>query len=607
MRKKLFKIAVVLGLGVVIIALGVSHYISSTAFSEKASALATQAIGIPVTLKENIKLRGIFPNITIAVPHAHLSIEDEHEKARIRFSDVTIALSTASLLFERKFQDVQVEIGDVSAIVTTGAHTTTLSDDMRQLPHIVTQLREVRKHEFLLGIATSKIIHRSGAGTITHQFSDMSLDSSQGRISLTGNVLQGTDSVSVNASFAHQKYGDVALATDQLVVMLRGKEQPQEQAITLHANISEQNGELSFTNIAVTQGKNHIEGALELSRLDDPKANPLVTGQLNIKRFDLAQWVTPRKAAINKTTTSPLVFDRSPIDYHLITHIDSEIDITAGAVRMAGNPLVNGRFRLTTNVNSLSLVAQEATTMGAPLDFTFVGKKLDGHPYFSLNVVVRDADVTRIGSLVGQERVFDRGHGQANIRLAYHGATLRDHAETLDGTVALAVADAHLSSTFSTLLDKGIVSHAKGFATKNSAAAKNSGRDIPCINAYWEIANGYAIVDESILIETPDNLLISTGYMDFHTEQMNYTFASNTKKFLDWSPLGMVKYLRVTGAFATPVVSANEDEVAKKGALTVVSIFAGPIPGLAYSAVDAARKRKNGTPECHTTVMESGK
>ncbi len=207
----------------------------------------------------------------------------------------------------------------------------------------------------------------------------------------------------------------------------------------------------------------------------------------------------------------------------------------------------------------------------------------------------------RLNLFASDNQFFRDGVGNVLLNLTYTGTSLKDHATSSLGILSLNAVDGHISPSFMRWLDKSIVSHGKQLATEGESLAKQeeeTGVSLPCANIFFALNNGYAAANKSIVIETADNMLVSSGFIDFHTEKIGFTFSSSTKKTFDWSPLSTAKYIQLDGTLSSPAISLNPQETLKKGMLTASSFIFGPVPALAYAALDAAQNQAQDRPEC---------
>lgn len=600
--RRLIKLSVIAFASVLVLAvIALRLYLPTPAFSAKIAERATNALGIPIEFKQKIQVHAVFPRIKVGLPSVHLKMNDTAEQIRVRLTDVTIELSTVTLMLFGELGDLKVSVDNISAIASGRAksHLPVL-DSLQQLPNLITLFKRVLAQPSELTVDSVTLISRRSDEVKTQKLNHLNLISADKTVDLDVMLVNESQPVPLSLSM-HLQQGEnsqVDAGGYSVSLTVHSKE---IIATTLSANIRQNGDSISLQQISLIQGENVIEGDLAIARLNNTELAPVISGLLNIKRLDLARWKTPFFAATHSLGNNhhvSRIFGRQTIPYGLLTQAESDIELRVGAFRIDGQPLVNGIFLLKTDSSSLSITSQDASSMGALLKLEFSGKTLGRDPHFLLSASLSDVQITRIGSMIGEEGLFDEGQGMAQLKLAYRGTTPLDHAQTLDGSININVSNAHLTASFSQWLDRGIISHVSGIALKKNKEFASSGREISCINALIDIEDGYATADKSILIETPHNLLISSGYTDFHSEEHHYTFISDTKNFIDWSPMGMVKYIRIGGTIASPKVIANEKEVAKKGAMTAVSLFAGPIPGLAFSAVNAVRKRTGGKPAC---------
>ncbi len=507
----------------------------------------------------------------------------------MRLRNATVKLPTRELRKQNDISDLILRIDHAAVVAEKQAKEKPVTIGLANVPEIIEYLQA--SHVATLEVVKADVIDRRAAAPTHYRAKDVHLALGDTRIKL-----EGSFAVDAEGYTPLKVVLEKDLSKEHPTFLLDTRTQLSQQnaqpEISLISSLAFDSTGLKINGLRVENDKNLITGDLTY----DTEESAL-NGSIAIKRLELTDVLNPAHASKN----SDKVLSNVSYPYDLLTQVNADVKIQAGAVRYANSPLVNGTFALTAQDGQAELLGSGLNVLGAPTTLAWSAKHLASNPAFSLVLATEELALERLNLFANDDQFFRDGIGNLSVNLTYTGTSLRDHATSSLGIFSFNAVDGHISPSFMRWLDKSIVSHGKQLATEDKAHAnqtEDEGVSLPCANIFFALNNGYAAANKSIVIETADNMFVSSGFIDFHTEKIGFTFSSSTKKTFDWSPLSTAKYIQLDGTLSSPAISLNPQETLKKGMLTASSFIFGPVPALAYAALEAAQNQAQDRPEC---------
>lgn len=597
-----------LSIGMLMVGLATSisfYYLSSEHFAHSMSERISDREDMDIELSEPLEWQLFFPGIRAHVPKVFVNLSGPSYLTKGRLSDVDISVSIWALLGNQDKPRVTLKASKFTAIHTeleTGkTDDESLAESLSSVGDVLVGIETVLDYQINASIAHLSLFLRSTESSTHYELKDTVFKVRSPEITMDteyavdGAVFRAYSlKVKTTPSTLNGLSGTIELATTQ------GLDEAQRK-LKVTSDFSASKSQLSFSSLKLVSGKNLLNGELELRFVKQLK--PSVRGELKLRRFELLDFI--RDDIEMEAVGESRFFTKAYIPYELFSEIEIDFLIKAGAVRYQGQPLINGEIMLSNHENTLNIDAPTLQLFGAPANLSIQAEDMHLKPVIKINAALTDVHLKRFNFVSAEQSLFDRGTGDVRISLAMLGNSTYEHTSTLKGEFIIATRETHLSPSFVEWIDKGVISHIKALTNKNPSKQHGQGQSIPCASMSFVIDNGYAIAYQSILLETPENLLISNGYVDFHTENIGFTFRTDSKHLVDWSPLSAIKYMRISGKLTEPKITINQQESLKQGALTAASLFAGPIPGLAYAAIEASKKQKQQKPVCYPNLLSS--
>ncbi len=358
-------------------------------------------------------------------------------------------------------------------------------------------------------------------------------------------------------------------------------------------------------------GRQVLAGA---AAMDWGQKPALLGAKLTAKQLDLGLLysLVGQEDGDSATATSPpsQLFSRQELPYELLADTAIQVELDVSDAHIDGQPVLSTRAEFRAANDSMYLRATPMVLATGHAKLELEGLGLATEPRFTL---VFEADGVDWSAFHPELLISDGlqlGIMDANIALRWSGLTPHEHASSLAGTFDVALGPSVLSNRYYAVMDKALVSWLGTQVSALWSRATDSGpgarkaenyRDleIECININSVLDQGYAAFYEGLLLESKNNLLISSGYIDFHTELLGFQFRTRRKRLLDWSPASAAKFFEVSGSLSNWSYNTNPIEAAKQGAIAAAGLVWGPVTPTAVVAItEMARASRKKKPKC---------
>jgi len=296
------------------------------------------------------------------------------------------------------------------------------------------------------------------------------------------------------------------------------------------------------------------------------------------------------------------IFSEDIIDMSSAKDIELDLRLIFGAVRVNRNPIISGVLNLAHKDGKLTIESEDLYLLGGDSDFTATVQHAGEEVAMRLKLAVNRAQLRRLQVGDSDDLLLTSGAADLIIALKGKGESTAAIARSLSGYVTAAASDAEVNQQYVTAIDRGVVSWAKekiSLLAKrkkvevDEARATGSGTmDIQCASLKLFINDGRVEVSNGAILEFPDNTLVSSGYVDLHTEKLGFVFRTKSRSLFDWSALSIIKFIEVGGALNNPSIALDSKALAKQGLLSSSSIVFGPVPSLVYTLAEAGIKNR---------------
>ncbi|MEZ5653888.1 MAG: AsmA family protein [Burkholderiaceae bacterium] len=456
----------------------------------------------------------------------------------------------------------------------------------------------LRARQATISIGSIDLIMRSaGIGSARYAFSDLEANASGGRIAVAARLHHAEhDARHVRLVIDELAPADAAPTSISGRIELTVRDENDDASTwTFTTPLKIETTAISLPALELKSPQAWLRGTLSLSQAD---GHPSIAADLELRRLELSHFLPAEEASAPVTDADARLFPAAPFASALPPELRADVRIQLGAIRMGSVPVANGQLRLSVEGGKASLSSDDLSILGGPGSL-----KINLDPVQAQEVAVRiraeatamQLDRLRVG--IDHDAFISQGEADIIIALRGQGASPAQLAATLNGYALGSVKDALVNQKYSTLLDRGVVTWARErFSLSNSSrTADEKARatdlsaplSIPCMALRLYVNDGRVEASNGLILETPDNTLYSSGYVDLNDETLGFAFRTRSRSMFDWSAISIIKYAEASGTLARPVITLNAVELAKQGLLTASSVAWGPLPGLVYSLAES--------------------
>lgn len=322
-----------------------------------------------------------------------------------------------------------------------------------------------------------------------------------------------------------------------------------------------------------------------------PKAR--IDAELSSAAIDLDKWRVAKPAAAAKAPRVPVFSDTPLLTLDALPEIPLQIALKVDRLNVPGMPAISGlQARAVSDQGRLTI---------EPLSFTAAGGAVQGRvgltlrkgaaPQTEVQLNARSLSVEDFDAQWGSGNHFNGGRANLDVKLAMSGRTPRSLAGSSNGDVQLSVRNVGLKGRSATL-DRDII--ARLF---DALLPKQASRDdlvVQCLAARLPLRNGVAVIDRSIVMETPQIAVAASGEINLAKQTIELAFLPRVKKGLDLNPGNLVQLLLLKGPLESPEFSIDPKGTVREAATVGVAAATGGLSLLAPALFGSAAPKDCG-------------
>jgi len=366
---------------------------------------------------------------------------------------------------------------------------------------------------------------------------------------------------------------DAQVASLSNLGQIAGRPLPDEP-LTLSAQLVGSAQAIRLQDLRLTTGKSDLSGSAAYDiQGDTPRVDlKLTSGYMNLSPFIAKEDDTARDDGAAESAPqaddSRLIPD-TPIPMDLLNQLDSRVDISFAELVLGENTfkdiLVDGSLQDgALRIDKFEVAGHRGGVLGGQLELlpapqgAAISASIDGT---NLTVGLTPSSPDAVDKLPSYD---------VQVKLAGRGATIREVAATLDGTVRLIGGSGQI---------KGIPGWFMGdiaeeVADKVNPFTKKEGyTTIQCSTILLRSVDGKIDGVPAVVLQTDKLNIISVAYADLDTEKIDVKFETNARKGIGIGMADFVTpYTKITGTMANPKLAFDSEEAAKRGAQTAATL-----------------------------------
>jgi uncharacterized protein involved in outer membrane biogenesis len=398
----------------------------------------------------------------------------------------------------------------------------------------------------------------------THVIVDqLSLQLGKGRLIVNGEVDVVTDFSRTDLNI------DARIASLSNLGRIAGTDLPDEP-LTLSAHLVGAGKTLRLEDLRVKSGKSDLSGS---ATYDSQGDIPLVDVDLTSKYLNVKPFL-PKQADSGTSESAPPPADESrvipdtPIPMELLQQLNARVDISIGELVLrettVNDVLLDGSLQSgALRIDKFGVAGQRGTLAG----------NLEILPTVEGAQVSAIVDGTRLTLGLTPSRpdavdtlpIYD-----FQLKLAASGATVRDLAASLDGTLRLVGGSGRIKNMPGWF--------ARDFVTEvadkvNPFTKKEGFAQIQCFAVLLRSVAGQIDGVPALVLQTDKLNVISVAYVDLGTEKIDVKLETAPRKGIGVGIADFVTpYIMVGGTMAKPVLAFDAEEAVKRGIVTAATL-----------------------------------
>ena len=396
----------------------------------------------------------------------------------------------------------------------------------------------------------------------------LSLQLAKGRLVADGEVDVVTDLAQTNLTV------DLQVASMSNLGRVAGTPLPDEP-LTLSAQLVGSTEAIRLDDLRLMAGKSDLSGSAvydiggEIPRVE---VN-LTSAFMNLTPFVPEPDDTAKGDAASSQTApqedDSRVIPDTPIPMDLLNQLDARVDISVGELvlrdirlldLMVDGSLQDGALR----IDKFELAGELGGVLGGQLEV------LPAPEGAAISTTIDGTNMTLGLTPSGPDAIDKLPSYDVQVKLAGRGATVRDMAASLDGTVRLVGGSGQIKGVpgwFARDLTAEVADKVNPFTKKEGYAR------IQCSAILLRSIDGKIDGVPALVLQTDKLNIISVAYVDLATEKIDIKFETAARKGIGVGVADFITpYTKISGTMAKPSLVFDTEEAVKRGAQTAATL-----------------------------------
>lgn len=363
---------------------------------------------------------------------------------------------------------------------------------------------------------------------------------------------------------------DLNIASLRTLSTLAGRELPDEP-LTMTASLAGSGKTLRLDNLRVDAGKSDLSGtaAYDLSG-EVPRVHVGLTSSfLNLAPFLPEEKETAVASEPAAQADDSRVIPDTPIPVDQLKQLDARVDVTVGELVMPDTrlrdilldgSLQSGELR----IEKFGVTGQRGGVLSGQLD---VRPTAEGA---QVSAAIDASNLSLGFTPVRPDAVDELPIYDLQLRLEASGATARDMAASLDGTVRMVGGSGKIKGMPGWIMSD-LASEV--FDTVNPFSKKEDYAQVQCFAVLLRSVDGLIDGEPALVLQTDKLNIISVAYVDLGTESIDVKFETNARKGIGIGAADFVTpYTKISGTMASPQLAFDTEEAITRGATTAATL-----------------------------------
>lgn len=285
------------------------------------------------------------------------------------------------------------------------------------------------------------------------------------------------------------------------------------------------------------------------------KGRPFAKGTITVPEVDLSKFATASPAKGDER-----LFSADPLPWDGLNAVDADLTVKIGKLKTAGGTEVADI--------SVPVKADHGRVTAAPVTLAVAGGAISADVALNANgktVVLRGQ--AQNFSAEGLAKTFKKGdvitQGPIDVALNVRGTgnSVHDVMASLDGSLVVGMGESRIRNEALNVPGAGVLLQVLNIA--NPFANKDPYTVARCGVANFQIVDGIAQSNQSVVLVTDKMSILSSGQVDLRTEKVDLNVRTQGASGLSGGLNQLAQAVKVTGSLAAPSVSLDQAGVVK--------------------------------------------
>ena len=274
-------------------------------------------------------------------------------------------------------------------------------------------------------------------------------------------------------------------------------------------------------------------------------SEPAIRFDVDVDQFD-ADLYMPKKSAATPVKTEPA--PEKPFDLSALQKLNLEGSLRIGALKVANVKSTKLRIDVKANKGQINVSPLSANLYQGSMNGSVAVNAAQATPSF---IVKQNLSGAQLGPLIKDAVDLDmvEGKGNMTVNLTTQGNTVSALKKSLNGAVALNLADGAIKGINLTKLVRGAQNLGQGGGVQTLKPGKDDKTEFNELKASFKVSNGVAHNDD-LLVKSQSLRVTGNGDVNIGNDSINYMARATLAESVDGKGGSITVPVRLSGPFA---------------------------------------------------------
>jgi len=349
--------------------------------------------------------------------------------------------------------------------------------------------------------------------------------------------------------------------------------------LQLTGKLSDGDDMYSVSPLSITLANSDLTGDVSVNLAGN---RPKISATFTSKLIDLSIVNNNIEKKSEGSNNKVKVFSNEPLPLEMLSLVDADIKFTLNQIKDVSYSTTDTQLTMTINNGKLSINPLRANVAGGKmqidLNFDTADKKLAN---FMANINLKQFQPGLLPNLKGK---ITNALTDITVTVNGSGNSVAAIMANINGHVLVKSGQGELTSEAANNASADIL--LKTYNKFNPTADNNEGLKLECFVINFDIADGMAVIDQQIALNTNKMNVIGSGTINFKTEELDLGVTTQAKEGIGINTSQFAELVRLKGTFANPAIATDTKAAIKAGVSAGAAIATGGLSLLAQGLFD---------------------